>query len=109
MQYQGTLLVDVEEAEELEKFCQSPPGVDNCYGKGRPLFDEEYTFPNGMRVAIQVVPSENPNEESCWTQGVLFSPEGVELSCTDVGESFLGDYHLPNGEDEYLVTVKSRY
>jgi hypothetical protein len=53
-------------------------------------------------MAIQVIASETPDEEECWTQGVLFNPAGLELGCTDVGESFLGEYQV----DNYVVNVE---
>lgn len=102
MKYSAALKVEADKAEQLEKFCQTPPG--DC-GRGEVLFDEEVKFPNGHRVAIQVIASETPDTESCWTQGVLFSPTGSEEGCTEVGESFLGEYYLSDGVDEYEVTV----
>ena len=35
-------------------------------------------------------------------RGVLFNPAGFELGCTDVGESFLGEYQV----DNYIVNVE---
>ena len=103
MKYTGKIVVDREKAEKLEEFCKNPPG--NC-GDGEVLFDEEYTFENGNRVAVQVIASESPESESCWTQAVLYASHGYELSMTDVGESFLGEYFIKQDEDEYVVNVE---
>ncbi len=114
MRYEATLRVQKETAELMEKWCQEPPM--DC-GRGEPVFDEEVRFANGNRMAIQVIASENPNEESCWTQGVVFDKKGNELGCTDVGESFLGEYQVwdrykpgvyeveDEVEDEYVTHV----
>lgn len=104
MRRHKTLYVPREKAHELERFCKEPPG--SC-GRGETVFDEEITFDNGMRMVIQVVASENPAMESCWTQGVLFNPAGEELAMTSSGDQFLGEYEIVDDEDdEYVVTVQ---
>jgi|GEM_PF-2159396 len=115
MKYEGTIEVACEVAEDMERLCREP--ADDV-GKGETVFDQEYDFGNGIVMAVQVCASLSPREESCWTQGVLFakvedknSPTGhclSEVGCTDVGESFLGPYHIYDGDDEYIVTVKEK-
>ena len=60
-------------ATRLETYCQQPP-LD-C-GRGEAIFDEEVTFHDGKRMAIQVIASEQPDTEECWTQGVVFDARG---------------------------------
>jgi len=103
MKYEGVMLVDAILADEMERICREP---DATVSKKDVAFDREYRFENGMRMAVQVCPSDNPAGESCWTQGVLFTPDGSEIGCTDVGESFLGEYNVPDGDDEYEVVVE---
>jgi hypothetical protein len=105
MKYIGIMVVDDAIAVEMERICEFPDS--NVKSKGVE-FDEEYCFENGMRMAIQVCPSNTPTEESCWTQGVLFTSDGHEVGCTDVGESFLGEYCVWDEEDEYVVDVKKQ-
>jgi hypothetical protein len=102
MQYKKTLTVKNDEAEQLEHFCHEAPG--SC-GRDEPIFDEEVVFDNGKRMAIQVIASTEPDKEPCWTQGVVFDSMGNEMGCTDVGDSFLGEYSVFDGEDEYVVDV----
>ena len=92
------ILVSEDKATELEDLCNEPAA--DC-GRGEVIFDEEVTFDNGNRMVIQVIAPEDPGTEPCWTQGVLFSPEGCELGCTEVQENFLGDYKV----DEHVVVV----
>lgn len=87
---------------ELERLCRE---ADSSAKKDAPEFDEEVTFPDGRRVAIQVVGPLDPAREPCWTQGVLFGKDGTELDCTDVGDSFEGEYYLSHGDTAYLVEV----
>jgi hypothetical protein len=86
-------------ARELEDAIRQP---NSTLPKDEAIFDEEVVFDDGKRMAIQVVTTTNPGEESCWSQGVLFSQSGQELGCTDVGESLLGEYEV----DDYCVVVK---
>jgi len=102
MKYKKTLTVPTEEAQQLERFCEEPPG--DC-GRGEVLFDKTVVFPNKNQVDVQVIASEEPETESCWTQAVLFDSEGNELACTDVGESFLGEFYVYYDDDEYVVDV----
>lgn len=104
----GIISVAAAEAARLERFCREPPGRGNCMGKDVPLFDVEHTFDNGMRMAVQVCPSTDPDTESCWTQGVLFEPGGCERGWTDVGESLLGEFCVVDGDDEYVVDVQAQ-
>lgn len=104
MKYEQFLYVDGFVAVEMERIVQNPDS--SVKGDGIE-FDKEVVFENGMRMAIQVCSSGNPTEEPCWTQGVLFESDGTELGCTDVGESFLGEYHIADGDNEYVVLVTS--
>ncbi len=100
----GKMYVEQHVADEMERICREPDGSVKSDGTE---FDKEYVFEDGMRMAVQVCPSNTPAEESCWTQGVLFTHEGAEVGCTDVGESFLGEYCVEYNGVDYEVTVFS--
>lgn len=88
-------------AKEMERFCARP--TKENLGRGEVLFDREIVFEDGCRMAIQVIASETPNKEAAWTQGILFTPEGREIGCTDVGETFLGEYQVGTYICEIIV------
>ena len=102
MKYTSEIVVGKTLGDEMEKIVQESiiavkkDGIE---------FDEEVLFSNGNRMAIQVCGPSDPGSEPCWTQGVLFSPEGNELGCTDVGEAFEGEYYVYANDDEYIVEV----
>jgi len=104
MKHQKSLKVSVEKAQQMAWFCQFP---NEEIERDEPVFDQTVTFDDGRRVVIQVVASTQPEEESCWTQGVLFGPEGTELAVTEPGEDFLGEYCLFYEGDEYEVVVET--
>lgn len=104
MKHTRTMTVTVYEAEQFTRMCNEPD-ADN--GRDEAVFDREVDFPGGIRFAVQVIASTEPAEESCWTQGVLFDANGNELGCTEVGESFLGEYTIPDGDNVYEVVVET--
>jgi rubredoxin len=105
MKHTRTLTVSVEDAMYYGHLCDNPTDEEP---KDRAIFDEEVTFPGGMRFAIQVVTTLDPTDGyAAWTQGVLFTENGCEITCTEVGESFLGEYTIPDGDDVYEVTVET--
>lgn len=98
--YSATMEVSAEMATKMQECCNV--GLPDC-GRAELLFDQEHVFPDYRRMAIQVWSGEG--DEPGWTQGVLYGPEGTELGCTEVGESFLGDYTVRYENIEYTVEV----
>lgn len=103
MKYEAILKVKREQAEQLERLCKEP---DADSARDESLFDEEVKFNNGATMAIQVIASTEPDKESAWTQGILFDKDGFELGCTDVGESFLGEYKIHDSLSPLLVSLE---
>jgi len=93
--------VKASDGRQLEQACREP--LADC-ARDEILFDQEVKFVNGNRMAIQVIASGNA-EETAWTQGVVFDADGNELGCTDVGESFAGEYCVMDDGDEYVCNV----
>jgi hypothetical protein len=89
-------------AVQMEQYCKAP--TDDNLPKDGVIFDEEVRF-DGHFMVIQVCTSGDPQTESCWTQGVLFDRAGNECGCTDVGESFLGEYQVDHDGTTYIVEV----
>lgn len=96
-----TLIVDQAQLDALNELCE----FDGEGGGCEVYFDNEVVFDDGCRMAIQVCASSSDTHEEfpppAWTQGVLFSPEGSELGCTEVGDSLDGEYQV----DNYIVLV----
>lgn len=73
------------------------------------LFDKEYKFDDGVRVALRIVNSRGSHFEesgSKWTEAILFSPEGEELGVSECDDDLYGEYHFYVQDDEYVVFVK---
>lgn len=99
-QFSGTMLVNQALLNEMDLACQEAYSGQDKKGT---RFDREFVFDDGNRMAIQVV---NAMEEPCWTQGVLFDPEGQELGCTDVGDSLSGEFAIELTDSCYTLIVR---
>jgi len=95
--YAQWLQVDPEIGDKLEKWTDMPP---TDVGRGEVLFDQQVMFPNAYRLAVQAISSTEP-DEPMWTQAVLFDKNGLEVGCTEVADSFYGEYQV----DNYRVIV----
>lgn len=89
-----TLTIDAEQAAQLQSLIDGP--ATDC-GRDECIFDREAVFSDGRRMAIQAVTTLDAS--GGWTQGVLFSPEGGELGCTEPGDTLAGEYRV-DVEDE---------
>ena len=96
--------VDPPLADQLERWCDKPPiGPATMFlSRGDVVFDEEAHFPDKYFMIVQVIASEEPDKEPCWTQGVLFNEHGRECGFTEPREEFLGVYQVGN----YCVNVE---
>jgi len=105
LSYSQTLFVDETAADELKKICNEP---SDDVGKCETVWDQEVQFDNGYRMAIQVCADAEPLEHPCWTQGVLYDPDGNERNCTEAGDSILGEFVLYCDGIEYTTYVIKR-
>lgn len=100
--YYETLYIEPTLGKELQRCCDEiVTDVKKCGTE----FDEEVTFPDGARMAIQVCGPSDPEEESCWTQGVVFDKDGNELGCTPACDRLDGSYGVDTNEASYWVHV----
>ena len=99
------MTVDPPMADQLERWCDKPPtdcGLGRPPRKGEVIFDKEAHFMDKHFMVVQVIASNEPDKESCWTQGILFNPQGRECGMTEPGEELLGEYKVGN----YCVKVE---
>jgi len=105
MRHYAKITVSPELAELMERLCECPPLPDHDVQRCSTTFDHEVRFENGNRMAVQVVVPNDPDIESCWTQGVMFDNLGNELACTEPGDTFLGEYSITWWDEEFVVEV----
>ena len=102
MRYEQTMQVMASEGRQLEQACREP--LTDC-GRDETIFDQEVEFVNDTRMAIQVIAAGADSGESAWTQGVIFDEDGEELGCTEVKDTFAGEYCVTVDGDTYVCNV----
>lgn len=100
--FHETMILPNDTLDRLEELCRGP--ATGC-GRDETVFDREVTFDDGCRMAIQVVAPNEPETESCWTQGVLFDKGGAEIGLTEPGEGVGGEYRVETEGGFYTVVV----
>jgi hypothetical protein len=97
MKLSELLIVSPIAADSLSRACAGQTTFTD-----EVLFDQEVVFADGNRMAVQVVGS---TDAAAWAQGVLYSPAGAELATSEVYDSFLGEYVVGYGDNEYACRV----
>jgi hypothetical protein len=103
MIYRRTLKVADKIYDRLERMVRASKRRADMPKSGT-IFDEEVTFRNGNRVAIQVCACE---DDTPYVQAVLFNKNGDELGCSCCDYSFGGEYIVTDTDtgDDYFVNV----
>ena len=96
------MTVDDSTAKEIDRLCHEPEKEPLTHKGGSVIFDKEVHFLDKHFMVIQVIASNNPNEEPAWTQGILFNEQGREAGMTEPGEELLDEYKVGN----YCVKVE---
>ena len=95
------------EKEILLKLNEYMTGEDNQYPEiadkdGYPLYDKEIKFPDGNRMSIQVIPTENG---TAYAQAMLFNPEGEQLGYTVPWFELDGKWNIEYNGNTYITDV----
>lgn len=99
MRYHQKLAVENYVVDTMQMLCNTP----NAEGADIE-FDQSVDFGNGYIMDIQVC----QGDDGYWTQGVLYRKSDdvyIEVTCTDVGESFEGEYCVQYGDNEYVGEI----
>lgn len=103
--HRSALVIPVKELREVNKLLRGP--ATDC-GRDETFYEQEICFSDGKRMLVQAIACSEPAEGG-WTQGVLFEPDETgllhEVGCTDVGESFDGEYTVDHGGVSYTAVI----
>ena len=97
MTYTKTIIIPTDELEIINKFLEEEiQGEDNTIA---------YTakFPNGNEMDIKCCGCDN---DTSFTEAVLFDSEGSELCCTEVEFAILGEWEIEYDGNKYICEVK---
>lgn len=105
MKYKARLLIPQSELEVINKYLNAET-EEEFQGEDSTIINSAF-FPNGMVMDIKCCGCQ---DESSWTEAVLFMPTKngglCEVGCTDVEETYLGDWELDFNGDTYVVVVE---
>lgn len=101
------LIAAIKVPSDQLQFLQSvvdAPNADLC--RDDVIYENSVRFYDNSWALFQVIATNDPEQDPCWTQVVLFDERGNEMACSDVGESILGstDFLLIDGKN-YTVNV----
>jgi hypothetical protein len=102
MQHNLEIDVDEENKNLIDRCMSVEAGGDEV------LFDKEYKFDDGVRLALRICSSRAFYNDpyQIWSEAILFNRFGEELAVSDVGDSVYGEYLFFVDGDEYHAIVK---
>ena len=103
MNFTAAIKVPSDQLQFLQSVVDAP-NADLC--RDDVVYENSVRFSDNSWALFQVISTNDPAEDACWTQVVLFDERGNEMACSDVGESILGstDFLLIDGKN-YTVNV----
>lgn len=107
-EYRSTIVVPAKELRQVNRLLRGP--ATDC-GRDETFYEQEVFFEGsgGKRMLVQAIASSEPSEGG-WTQGVLFEPDETgllhEVGCTDVGDTFDGEYTVYHDRVPYTAVIR---
>jgi len=98
MKYEKTIRIDKRKTAFYDKILKSTNEMsdDDAY-------TETVTFNNGMFVDIKIC---GADDETPWTEAVLFDQNGSQCVFTEPCEDFFGTWSLEYENDEYIIHIE---
>jgi hypothetical protein len=102
MTFTTTIKVPADKINFLSSVLQNP-----CSDLERDdiIWEGDSRFPNEEWALYQVISTLDPEQESCWSQCVLFDKNGHEFACSEVSETLLGTFKFDVKGKTYIVNI----
>lgn len=111
--YKKMIYLSQKEANFINKLLTNEPeNEEECFGEDMTI-THTARFSNGFDMDIKLcgVQYEEGGCNTPWTEAVLFgTTDGTnyhEVSCTDVGEEYMGEWEMEYNGDKYITVVKA--
>ena len=105
--YKETLVIQHSLTEVINGLLtHQPKDQSECQGEDDTIV-ESVKFSNGFMMDVKCcgVQYEEGNDNTSWTEAVLFDPDGAEIACTDVMDEYLGLWEIEYNGDTYAAMV----
>lgn len=104
--HEKTIKVPAKLLSLINKYLREEPKSESeCLGEDETV-SVTAKFNNGIEMDIKCcgVQFEEGGSNTAWTEAVLFR-NGSQISCTDVCDTFEGEWELEDGDDVYCVNI----
>lgn len=101
VEYRNTLYLSDAARKTIEGFLNAKS--EDEYQGGDNTITYTVRFPDGKEMDVKCCGCQ---EESSWTEAVLFDEKGCQLTYTDVSDEFIGTWELTYKDATYIVEVK---
>lgn len=81
------------------------------WGQNTCVWCQTAKFDDGMEMDVKVC-TNSKEDKDCWSEAVLFTPDGSQVDCTEVCDSLRGEWRIENFDRAarekhvYIATVK---
>lgn len=103
MSHTQEILIPRPEADRASKVCAVPPGRD--VERDETVLSWTAKFSDGLRIEVKVVAPNDPEQEACWCEAVMFDADGFEIGCSEPEERPYGEWGFSNDGKDYIVNV----
>ena len=109
--YKETIIIPDAMAWRIQHYLEhEPKDEDECLGEDETICDG-VKFQDGTQMDIKCCGVQYLDEpcrsNKAWTEAVLFDRNGSEIACTDVSDSYLGEWTLEHAGNTYTCIVKN--
>lgn len=108
MKYEAIIKVDRKSFEVINRYLTVQPTCEEEAQHEDDTITYTAKFADGKEVDVKCcgVQFQEGEENTSWTEAILFDKNGSEIVCTDVCDSFLGEWELEDDKGNvYVVNV----
>lgn len=104
MRHTATLTIPQSQADDAARICAKPPGRSEV-GRDEVVYTWTGTFEDGCQVDVKVCATNDPDEDACYVEAVLFNADGVELAVCEPCERPHGEWCFSTDDADYVLNV----
>ena len=107
MHYNTIVRVPDGTLDQINKYLEPHNSIEECQDR-RSCIKFTAKFPNGYEADIECIGTdfEEGEENSSWTQAVLFNENGSQISYTEVQDTYEGVWELSDNDgNDYSILV----
>ena len=110
MTYKKMVYLTKQEENFINKLLTTEPTCrEECFDEDTPPIVHTARFSDGMEMDIKLCGVQYHEEEESnlpWTEAVLFD-NGAEVNCTEVEDTYFGEWWLNQNGNTYIAVVKA--